>query len=152
MSTTSAPSSAQRRIEIETRLRSMLGEIAGLDLGTVDAHSSFIALGLDSLTLTLAATQIKRAFGVAPTFRQLMETHRNFDALATFLNDAMPAAEMAAQAATAAERRPAAAPALDMSHPPRPDARLGRGTDGRPAWFVPNPEVPGKYVLLQPAG
>jgi hypothetical protein len=26
-----------------------------------------------------------------------------------------------------------------------PGARLGRDTDGRPAWFVPNPEQPGKY-------
>jgi glutamate-1-semialdehyde aminotransferase len=42
-------------------------------------------------------------------------------------------------------RRAAAPASLDAAHPPVPGARLGRDTDGRPAWFVPNPEQPGKY-------
>ena len=32
--------------------------------------------------------------------------------------------------------------------PPVPGARLGRDRDGNPAWFVPNPDQPGKYIHL----
>jgi glutamate-1-semialdehyde aminotransferase len=34
---------------------------------------------------------------------------------------------------------------FDATKPPIPGARLGRDPDGRPAWFVANPKVPGKY-------
>jgi glutamate-1-semialdehyde aminotransferase/acyl carrier protein len=46
---------------------------------------------------------------------------------------------------------PAKAPApvqYDASRPPVPGARLGRDKDGAPAWFVPNPAEPGKYLRL----
>jgi glutamate-1-semialdehyde aminotransferase len=39
-------------------------------------------------------------------------------------------------------------PQYDASRPPVPGARLGRDLDGTPAWFVPNPAEPGKYVRL----
>jgi hypothetical protein len=29
------------------------------------------------------------------------------------------------------------------------NARLGRDKDGRPAWFVPEAGVPGKYIKLE---
>jgi glutamate-1-semialdehyde aminotransferase len=32
--------------------------------------------------------------------------------------------------------------------PPVPGARLGRDPQGMPAWFVPNPDAPGKYLQL----
>ncbi len=35
---------------------------------------------------------------------------------------------------------------LDAAHPPVPGARLGRDASGKPAWFVPKPGHPGKYV------
>jgi amino acid adenylation domain-containing protein len=38
--------------------------------------------------------------------------------------------------------------AFDPQRPPRPDARLGRDAAGRPAWFVPNPQAPGKYLKV----
>jgi glutamate-1-semialdehyde aminotransferase len=41
-----------------------------------------------------------------------------------------------------------AARALDAASPPVPGARLGRDADGKPAWFVPNPDAPGKYVKV----
>ena len=33
--------------------------------------------------------------------------------------------------------------------PPAPGARLGRDREGNPAWFVPNPEKPGKYLQIE---
>jgi glutamate-1-semialdehyde aminotransferase len=42
----------------------------------------------------------------------------------------------------------AAPAAFDANHPPVPGARIGKDPGGNPAWFVPNPEQPGKYLRL----
>jgi len=34
--------------------------------------------------------------------------------------------------------------------PPVPGARLGKNKDGSPAWFVPDPKRPGKFLLFKP--
>jgi amino acid adenylation domain-containing protein len=38
---------------------------------------------------------------------------------------------------------------FDASQPPVPGARLGRDPEGKPAWFVPNPSEPGKYLKME---
>jgi len=43
---------------------------------------------------------------------------------------------------------PANRAALTESAAPAPGARLGKDPDGTPAWYVPDPERPGKYVRL----
>ncbi len=46
-------------------------------------------------------------------------------------------------------RNDAARPAaMEMARPLVAGARLGRDPDGRPAWFVPNPDQPGKYLKV----
>ena len=42
----------------------------------------------------------------------------------------------------------AAAVEFDASRPPVPGARLGRDAEGKPAWFVANPQAPGKYIKV----
>ncbi|WP_243049110.1 polyketide synthase [Dyella sp. RRB7] len=37
---------------------------------------------------------------------------------------------------------------LDASRPPVMGARLGKDQDGNPAWFVPNPDAPGKFMRV----
>jgi glutamate-1-semialdehyde aminotransferase len=55
--------------------------------------------------------------------------------------------------APAEPARPAAKaltpPVFDASKPPVPGARLGRDPSGNPAWFVPSPSEPGKYMKLE---
>lgn len=46
-------------------------------------------------------------------------------------------------------RRAAAKPVFDAAHPPVPHARLGRDKDGQPAWFVPDPAAPGKFMKVE---
>jgi glutamate-1-semialdehyde aminotransferase len=46
-------------------------------------------------------------------------------------------------------RRAVVQSAFDPSHPPVPNARLGRDKDGQPAWFVPDPNVQGKFTKFQ---
>ncbi|KAF1007337.1 MAG: Phthiocerol synthesis polyketide synthase type I PpsE [Luteibacter sp.] len=40
------------------------------------------------------------------------------------------------------------APRFDAAAPPMPGARLGKDPDGQPAWFVPHPDTPGKYLRV----
>ena len=37
---------------------------------------------------------------------------------------------------------------MDAGHPAVPGARLGRDPQGRPAWYVPNPDSPGKFMKV----
>jgi hypothetical protein len=37
---------------------------------------------------------------------------------------------------------------LDATKPPVPGARLGKDVDGKPAWFLPNPDSPGKFLKV----
>lgn len=37
---------------------------------------------------------------------------------------------------------------LDAANPPVAGARLGKDEEGKPTWFVPNPDVPGKFMKL----
>ena len=39
--------------------------------------------------------------------------------------------------------------AFDASRPPAPGARLGKDAEGKPAWFVSNPDAPGKYMKVE---
>jgi amino acid adenylation domain-containing protein len=93
---------APRHAALVDRLRELFGDVAGLDLSDADPSAGFVELGIDSLTLTQVAMQTKKRFGVAVTFRQLSESCRSFDALAQFLDAALPAEAPAAIAAPAA--------------------------------------------------
>lgn len=37
---------------------------------------------------------------------------------------------------------------MDAAHPAVPGAKLGRDPDGKPAWYAPHPEIPGKFVRV----
>lgn len=75
---------------IDARLRALFEDISGLDMAQAEGQAPFGELGLDSLTLTQAATQIKKHFKVGVSFRQLMENYRSFDALSAFLRESLP--------------------------------------------------------------
>ncbi|SCK42156.1 amino acid adenylation domain-containing protein [Variovorax sp. HW608] len=99
-----------RRASLVTRLRELFENLSGVDMGGVDGAAPFVEIGLDSLTLTQAALQVKKSFKVNLTFRQLMESYRSFDALAEFLDATLPPDTAPAQpAAPAAPAAPVAA-------------------------------------------
>ena len=90
MSNSEPQAAADRRPRLVSRLRKTFEDVSGFDLGEADAAASFVELGLDSLTLTQVALQLKKEFKVPVTFRQLMESYRSFDALAAFLDQQLP--------------------------------------------------------------
>ena len=83
-------------------VRSLVEELSGTSLDGVEAGTSFLEIGLDSLLLTQAATLFQRKFGVAISFRQLMEDFATIDSLAKHLDEQLPAGAFAQVAAAQA--------------------------------------------------
>ncbi|MGR4869220.1 amino acid adenylation domain-containing protein [Variovorax sp. LARHSF232] len=111
---TAAPpaTNADRRPALAQRLRTLFEDISGLDLADAEGATPFVEMGLDSLTLTQAALQVKKSFKVNLTFRQLMENYRSFDALGSFLDATLPPEPaVAAPVAAVAQPAPVAVPA-----------------------------------------
>ncbi|MBC8082777.1 MAG: amino acid adenylation domain-containing protein [Hymenobacter sp.] len=50
---------------------------------------------------------------------------------------------------TSARTLPKLHAATPTNNPPIPGAKLGRDADGNPAWFISNPELPGKYLKIE---
>ena len=102
---TSPPSTPSGHVEVVARLRALFSDVSGEDMAQADPAAPFVALGVDSLTLTQAALQVKRQFGTPVTFRQLMDDLRSLDALASHLESA--AGSQAPRSAVDAPRTPA---------------------------------------------
>ncbi|MDB5732093.1 MAG: pksJ, partial [Variovorax sp.] len=93
-----SPVSPARRASLTARLRTLFEDISGVGMDEVEGAAPFVEIGLDSLTLTQAALQVKKHFKVNLSFRQLMESYRSFDALAEFLDATLPPEPAAAVA------------------------------------------------------
>jgi glutamate-1-semialdehyde aminotransferase/acyl carrier protein len=123
-----------RRASLVTRLRELFENLSGVEMTDVEGGAPFVEIGLDSLTLTQAAMQVKKQFKVNLTFRQLMESYRSFDALAEFLDATLPpdpvaavAAQPSAAAAVPAQQPAQAMPAAMAMPVLQPAAALGAG-------------------------
>jgi amino acid adenylation domain-containing protein len=107
MEQTMNTTTAQSRIPaLLAQLRTMLEDTSGVDLAEADGSAPFIELGLDSLSLTQIAIQLKQTFKISITFRQLMEKYRSLDSLAAFIDGAMPAAAPIVSASAPLLREP----------------------------------------------
>ncbi|MDN8616773.1 polyketide synthase [Variovorax ginsengisoli] len=111
-----------RRASLSARLRDLFEELSGITMADAAGASPFVEIGLDSLTLTQAALQVKKQFKVNLTFRQLMESYRSFDALAEFLDANLPPDPVAAVASMSP------APALPVTAAPQPVAAWPQAT------------------------
>ena len=109
---TTPPAAPDRRPELLARVRTLLEDVSGLDMDDADPGMSFVEQGLDSLTMTQVAGQIKRDFKVDLTFRVIMEKLRTLDGLVTHLDEVLPRVAVAATSAT-----PSATPSAAPSAP-----------------------------------
>ena len=75
---------------ISHRLVGIIDGATGVEIDESQWAAPFIALDLDSLSLTQIAIQVRQEFSVEVTFRQLMETHESVDKLATLLASQLP--------------------------------------------------------------
>jgi amino acid adenylation domain-containing protein len=118
--TTAAMTQAASRLPtLISRLNALFEDSSGVELADTDPTAAFVELGLDSLTLTQAALQIKKDFRLPITFRDLMERYRSVDALARHIDSQLPleVAQPAAQPATQPAIAPQAAPQAPLAPP-----------------------------------
>lgn len=130
-SSPASPALAAPTESMDTRLRSLFEDISGIDMMQAEGHAAFGELGLDSLTLTQVATQIKKRFKVNLSFRQLMENYRSFDSLSAFLRESLPPEPVVAAAPASAAAVPLAVAAQVQAAAAQP-----------PAAFLPGVTVP----------
>jgi glutamate-1-semialdehyde aminotransferase/acyl carrier protein len=83
---------ADRKHDLIARAQKIAADLSGMDMADLGIQTPFLSLGFDSLFLTQLAGAIQREFGVATTFRQLIETTPTFDSLAAHLETALPPA------------------------------------------------------------
>ncbi len=81
------PPSSRLRAELRELVESLTGE----HLGATHDEASFLELGLDSLSLTQAALELERRYGLKLKFRRLMEDVDSIAKLATLLEPTLPA-------------------------------------------------------------
>jgi acyl carrier protein len=139
-----------------------LEQASGLSLEKANLAAPFAELGIDSLSLSQCAKRVTKRLGSEVSLRQLSEELTSPGKLVDFVesklaekSDERPTRPtgMAASSGDApshvshsAPNAPGAATPSEAA-PPMPGARLGRDRHGNPAWYVPHPEIPGKYVL-----
>jgi amino acid adenylation domain-containing protein len=85
------PAQPDRHAELFTRLRTLVEEVVGVEIGATDQATGFIELGLDSLALTQVALQLSKSFSIRLTFRQLMEDLCTPERLVAHIAQTLPA-------------------------------------------------------------
>ncbi|MEH2435499.1 MAG: aminotransferase class III-fold pyridoxal phosphate-dependent enzyme [Nostoc sp.] len=70
-------------------LKDIIEETSGLEIASVDDSTTFLEMGLDSLSLTQVGLALKKKFQVKVTLRQLLEIYPNLGTLADFINPAL---------------------------------------------------------------
>jgi amino acid adenylation domain-containing protein len=99
------------------QLTALFEDVSGADMDDVDPSSSFMELGLDSLSLTQVALQLQKTFALKITFRELMESCPTFDSLARHIDRLLPpeAAPAVAAGAPPMATIPSSAPTTSVS-------------------------------------
>lgn len=130
----------------------LLEEILGGRIESFDPDSRFISLGLDSLLLTQLARAVRARLGFEVSFRQLTDQYSTSRLLADAIAatapipvSVRPVVVQATQAPASVQDHPPASRAKAAPPQRRLGARIGRDELGRPAWFIPDPDRPGKY-------
>lgn len=129
------PMTESRKQRLIPLLKEVLENTSGLDIASADATTSFLEMGLDSLSLTQVALALKKKFNVKITFRHLLEDYPNLDTLAHFIDQALP--PEALPDPTQAAPTPTIAPAQTVAPTPVPANMTalssfghGNGTNG----------------------
>lgn len=113
-----SPIAAER---LMPQLLDVFADLSGFELSDLDPATSFLELGMDSLMLTQAATELQKQFGVEISFRQLIEQYCSpalvAEYLATQLPDEEPAVATQSTAVQASAERPVAEPQTFVARP-----------------------------------
>lgn len=101
-----------RKQQLIPQLQEVLETTSGLEIDGSDGITTFLEMGLDSLSLTQVAMALKKKFKVKITFRHLLEDYPNLDTLSDFVLRSLPADAFPAPVATPVAIPTTASPAL----------------------------------------
>lgn len=93
LDTTASPITSTRQEQIHLALKNMVKDLTGLSLERIDPHTTFLEMGADSLSLLRTSQIIQNKFGVKVPFRQLIEEYSTVSALASHIEQQLPAEE-----------------------------------------------------------
>ena len=79
-----------RKQQLIPQLQEVLETTSGLEIDGNDGATTFLEMGLDSLSLTQVAMALKKKFKVKITFRHLLEDYPNLDTLSDFVLRSLP--------------------------------------------------------------
>ncbi len=79
-----------RKQQLIPQLQEVLETTSGLEIDGSDGTTTFLEMGLDSLSLTQVAMALKKKFKVKITFRHLLEDYPNLDTLSEFVLRSLP--------------------------------------------------------------
>jgi len=127
---------------LAARLQAILATVSGIPAADIGASASFMELGFDSMVLTQLSVVLMKNLNVDVPFRLLLEDLPTPSALAAHIEARLQ------ERATTALSSTSGAPSLTAQAHPVPGARLGRDAAGNEAWFVPDPDRPGKYLQV----
>ncbi|MBO9661972.1 non-ribosomal peptide synthetase/type I polyketide synthase [Dokdonella sp.] len=85
------PTAPPRGARLRAELRELVENLSGEPVGAAQDGASLLELGLDSLSLTQAALELERRYGLKLKFRRLMEDLDSIDKLADLLDATLPA-------------------------------------------------------------
>jgi len=71
-------------------LLKLFEDVSGLNLNNIETSSTFVEIGVDSLTLTQISNTIQQKMNTKVTFRQLIDDLSSFDTLAEYLDQQLP--------------------------------------------------------------
>ena len=105
---------ADRKPRLIARVKELLENASGIEMGGVNPAMSFIEIGLDSLLLTQVAIMLKKEFSIPVTFRQLNEDLGTIELLVGYLDIHLPKDVAANVAPIAVAVAPEHGSVLDM--------------------------------------
>src|SRR5215213_9527912 len=119
-----------REPEIIATLKTIVGEMSGIQPTDIDVDATFIEMGAESLLMLQASQAIAEKVGVKVPFRALMEEYPTLRSLATYIDQKLPPAEPAPAAPPAPEPEPPAVlqhvePVREVATPPVAQTPIG---------------------------
>ncbi len=128
---------------VEAMLKSIINELTGVDVATIDTRSTFYEYGVDSLLLIQASQSIQKQFGIELSFRQLLEEYPSFDALANYLAQHWSPAPAELTTATTTTAQTAS-----VSQTPAPPASVTPEVSTQPAPHQQAPPTGERFVSV----
>ena len=138
-----SPTAPATSTSLTERLQAILATVSGIPAFDIDASATFMELGFDSMLLTQLSVVLMKNLNVDVPFRLLLEDLPTPSALAAHIEGRLQ------EGASPGSSSKSGAPGnLSAQVPSVPGARLGRDAAGNEAWFVPDPDRPGKYLQV----